>query len=307
MPDRYVPSHGQPRHAVFALHIVARRTSSDSSAASPLAKHDGAAFGEQRWGHEPTERKITSMNPTIQKLCTVLELSDEERAYLMKLQGTAHRIPKGRQIVVEGEVYEDIYLLRAGWAFRCKFISDGRRQVFGYLIPGDMIGLRASLLEFADNTVEALTDCEIASFPIERLQDACRAYPRLVMALMWSSARDQSMLREQVMRIGRRTAIERVAHFFLELLRRLQLVDAADRQSFELPLTQELIADTLGLSTVHVNRTLQKLRKRGLVELGDGHLYIPDIDALDALADFDPTYLDQEHHAVAFFGAGRAA
>lgn len=250
------------------------------------------------------------MNPTLQKFCTALDLSDEEQAYLMKLQGMPYRVPKGRQIVVEGEVYDDIYLLREGWAFRCKFIPDGRRQVFGYLIPGDLIGLRASLLEFADDTVEALTDCEVASFPMERLQDACRSYPRLVMALMWSSAREQSMLNEQVMRIGRRTAIERVSHFFLELLRRLQIVDGAGKQSFELPLTQELIADTLGLSTVHVNRTLQKLRKQGLVELGAGRLHIPDIDALDAVCEFDPAYLDHEHHAhamMASFAANRAA
>jgi CRP-like cAMP-binding protein len=171
-------------------------------------------------------------------------------------------------------------------------------------VPGDMIGLRASLMEFADDTVEALTDCEIASFPLDRLQDACRVHPRLVMALMWSSAREQSMLSEQVMRIGRRTALERIAHFLLELLRRLQLVDAAGRRSFELPLTQELIADTLGLSTVHVNRTLQKLRKRGLVEVEDGRVFIPDVDALNEVAEFDPTYLDQEHH-VAHEGALR--
>ena len=250
------------------------------------------------------------MNPTLQKFCTALDLSEEEQAYLMKLQGTPHRVPKGRQIVVEGEVYQDVYLLREGWAFRCKFIADGRRQVFGYLIPGDLIGLRASLLEFADDTVEALTDCEVASFPIERLQDACRLYPRLVMALMWSSAREQSMLSEQIMRIGRRTALERVSHFFLELLRRLQIVDEAGNQSFELPLTQELIADTLGLSTVHVNRTLQKLRREGLVELGQGLLTIPDVDALDALCDFDAAYLDHDHHAhdlLTAQGTARAA
>jgi CRP-like cAMP-binding protein len=236
------------------------------------------------------------MNRTLKKLCAVLDLTDEEQQYLLDMQGTGHTVPKGRQIVVEGEVYDDVYLLRDGWAFRSKFLPDGRRQVLGYLVPGDFVGMRASLLEFADDTVEALTDCEIASFALDRVFEACRAHPRVVMALMWSSAREQSILSEHVMNIGRRTALERISHFFLELRDRLHLVGEADEHSFELPLTQELIADTLGLSTVHVNRTLQKLRKRDLIELEDGRVYIPDIQALADLAEFDPTYLDQEHH-----------
>ena len=238
------------------------------------------------------------MYPTLRKLCAAIELSDEEKTYLIELQGTPHVVPAGRDIVVEGEVHEDIFLLHDGWAFRAKHLPDGRRQIFGFLIPGDLIGLRASLLEFADDTVEALTDCQISSFSFERLYDACRRHPRLMIALMWSAAREQAMLTEQIMRIGRRTAMERIAHFFLELLRRLQLVDEAGRQSLELPLTQDLIADALGLSAVHVNRTLQKLRKRGLIELGDGRLTISSIDALARLADFDEAYLDQEDASI---------
>jgi len=233
------------------------------------------------------------MNPILRKLGAALDLTKEEQAYLLDLQGAPHTVTAGRQIVVEGEIYDDIYFLHDGWAFRSKVLPDGRRQIFGYLIAGDVIGLRASLLDFADDTVEALTDCTIASFSLERLYDACRHHPRLVIALMWSAAREQSLLSEQIMRIGRRNAIERVAHFFLELLSRLQLVDEAGRRSFGLPLTQELIADTLGLSIVHVNRTLRKLRQLGLVDIEDGRLVIHDIGRLTDVADFDPLYLDQ--------------
>jgi CRP-like cAMP-binding protein len=234
------------------------------------------------------------MNPTLKKLEAALVLSAEEQDCLRDLQGAHRRIPAGQQIVVERETYKQISFLIDGWAFRSKVLPDGRRQIFSYLIPGDLIGLRASLMEFADDTVEALTDCVISSFSLERLYDACRAHPRLALALMWSAAREQSILSEQVMRIGRRNAVERVAHFFLELLRRLQLVDEADRRSFELPLTQELIADTLGLSVVHVNRTLRTLRQRGLVEIEDGRLVIHDVEKLSDVASFDPLYLDQE-------------
>jgi CRP-like cAMP-binding protein len=235
------------------------------------------------------------VNPTLKKLDAAFTLSDEEKDYLRDLQGAPRRVPAGRQIVVEGQIYQQIHCLNDGWAFRSKHLPDGRRQIFGYLVPGDLIGLRASLMEFADDSVEALTDCDISSFSLDRLYDACRRHPRLVMALMWSAAREQSLLSEQVMRIGRRDAVERVAHFFLELLRRLQLVDEAGRRSFELPLTQELIADTLGLSIVHVNRTLRTLRQRGLVEIEGGRLVIHDVDTLSEIASFDPLYLDQDH------------
>jgi CRP-like cAMP-binding protein len=234
------------------------------------------------------------MEPVLQKLGLALDLSEEERAYLGQLQGAVRTVAAGRQIVVEGEIYDDIYFLHDGWAFRSKMLPDGRRQIFSYVIPGDVIGLRSSLLDFADDTVEALTDCKVSSFSLARLYDACREHPRLVIALMWSAAREQSMLSEQIMRLGRRNALERVSHFFVELLRRLQIVDEAGRRSFELPLTQELIADTLGLSIVHVNRTLKKLRQRGLLDIDDGRLVIHDVAALSEIADFDPLYLDQE-------------
>lgn len=234
------------------------------------------------------------MNSTLKKLEAAPTLSAEEKDYLRDLQGARRRVRAGKQIVVEGETYKQISFLLDGWAFRSKHLPDGRRQIFGYLIPGDLIGLRASLMEFADDSVEALTDCEVSSFSLERLYEACRTHPRLVVALMWSAAREQSMLSEQIMRLGRRNAVERIAHFFLELLSRLQLVDEADRRSFALPLTQELIADTLGLSIVHVNRTLRTLRQRGLVEIVDGHVVIHDVDELSDIASFDPLYLDQD-------------
>lgn len=235
----------------------------------------------------------TQVNPTVRKLSAAFDLSEAEKAYLVDLQGAPRGVPAGRQIVVEGEAYTDIHFLHDGWAFRTKVLPDGRRQIFGYLVPGDVIGLRSSLLTYADDTVEALTDCQISSFSLDRLYDACRNHPRLIIALMWSAAHEQSMLSEQIMRIGRRNALERVAHFFLELLRRLQLVDEAGRRSYVLPLTQELIADTLGLSIVHVNRTLRKLRQRGLVDIENGRLVIHNLRELVAVADFDPLYLGQ--------------
>jgi len=252
------------------------------SAGPPYAARSGGGAG-------PLEEDA----PVLKKLGAAIPLSAEEKTYLTGLQGNPRRVPAGQQIVVEGRVYDRIYFLNDGWAFRSKLLPDGRRQIFGFLIPGDLIGLRASLMGVAADSVDALTDCRVASFSLDRLYDACRKHPRLVMALMWSAARDQSMLSEQVMRIGRRTAVERLAHFFLELLRRLQLVDEAGRRSFELPLTQELIADTLGLSIVHVNRTLRTLRKRGLLEIDDGRLVIHDVEKLSELASFDPLYLGQ--------------
>lgn len=234
------------------------------------------------------------MDALIRKTKAFCDLLPEEAAFLQAMQTPPRRIAAGATMIQEGKTYQDIYLLNNGWAARNKHLSDGRRQVVNFVLPGDFIGIRANLLEVADDTVVALTECAVATFSYEQLYDLCRKFPRLALVVLWSSAREQSILSEHIVRLGRRSALERMAHLFMELLRRLQLVGEAGRTSFDLPLTQELIADALGLSIVHVNRTLSELRQRGLVEIDKGRLTIRDIDRLATIGEFSRVYLDQE-------------
>ena len=201
-----------------------------------------------------------------------------------------------RDIVAEGEVNKDLFLLAKGWAVRYKLLPNGRRQILSFLIPGDFFGLRSTLFDVADDSVQTLTECMVCRIPGEKFIQILHDRPRLGMAIVWSVLREHSVLAEHVVRLGRRSAYERVGHLLMELLRRLQLVRLAGEKDFELPLTQEILADTLGLSVVHVNRTLRRLRNQGLIRLNPRSrwIIIEDPERLAELADFGAGYLDQD-------------
>ena len=200
------------------------------------------------------------------------------------------------EIVVEGEPYRYLYLLAKGWAVRYKLVPDGRRQILGFLIPGDFFGLRATLFDVADDSVQTLTDCTVCRIPGEKFVKILQEHPRLGMAVVWSVVREYSVLAEHVVRLGRRSAYERTSHLLMELLKRLQLIRLAGEKDFELPLTQEILADTLGLSIVHVNRTLRRLRSQGLIKLNPQTRWITidDPERLAEVAGFEAAYLDQD-------------
>lgn len=232
-------------------------------------------------------------DPLVRKFGAFLRLDESRRAFLTGLQDGSHRLTAGSDLVVEGDACDRVYILREGWSCSYKMLEDGRRQVLNFGLPGDFLGLRASLFEAAGHSVQALTDITVSSFSVERLLETCRRHPEFILALQWSAAREQEMLSEHLVSLGRRSAYQRLAHLLLELLNRLRLVGLADKQSYSLPLTQEILADTLGLSIVHINRTLRKLRERGLVRVQRRQVVIPDVGRLSAAALFEGEYLDQ--------------
>jgi CRP-like cAMP-binding protein len=175
---------------------------------------------------------------------------------------------------------------------RYKTLPDGRRQILNFILPGDFIALYGSLIECADHSVETLTRVSVAAFAPQRVVDLFGRCPRLGAAIAWTAGREEAILAEQIVRIGRRSAYERTAHLFLELLRRLQFVGLAGERSFEMPLSQDVLADSLGLSMVHVNRTLRRLRQAGLVRLVDRSLVIDDVEKLEEVANFSPDYIE---------------
>jgi CRP-like cAMP-binding protein len=242
---------------------------------------------------QPPTAKPSSITPLTRKLTSFVELSPDEIGVLENLQSTTRLVSRNREIVTEGRNYDTLFALLDGIALRTRILRDGRRQVLNIALPGDLIGFPGCFFESALYSIPALTDCIISPIPFAILVGLFDRRPRLAATIFWSFACEAAMYAEHLIDVGRRSALERVAHFLLELLTRLQVIGLADERSFRMPVTQELIGDALGLSVPHVNRTLRRLRQDELVKI-EGHVVIlQDVEALAALADFERSYLSR--------------
>lgn len=220
------------------------------------------------------------------KLGTFMPLSGQELSCLADLQSAPARVKRGKEIVHEGQTGHKAYILQEGWACSFKMLPSGGRQIIGFPIAGDCIGLRSVLLHTADHSFSALTDVVVSSVEASRMMTLFNEFPRLGAAILWATSRDEAMVVEHLASIGRRTAIERLAHFFLELRERMHLVGLATDKEFDCPLNQYVLADALGLSAIHVNRVLRDLRERGLLTLKGGKVIIQDTIELRKLAGY---------------------
>jgi CRP-like cAMP-binding protein len=227
----------------------------------------------------------------IEKLSAYVDLDDGEIPALSRTLTRTRSIPRGRDIVVQGQPYHALYVLMSGLALRYKILPDGRRQVLNLVVPGDLVGLPACLFEGALASVSSLTDVTIAPIEFTALFDLFSKYPRISIALFWTSGREAGIYIERLVTIGRRSAYERLAHLIVELFSRLRAVGLADADSFEMPLTQETIADTLGLSLQYVNRMIRNLREEGLAKIEEHRVTVQDMESLVRLAGFEDTYL----------------
>lgn len=220
-----------------------------------------------------------------------LSLSAEETAVLFDLHSASRNVRRGQEIISEGRRCTTLFMLTEGIAIRYRILRDGQRQILNLLLPGDFAGLRSCFFESALYSVKTLTKSVIAPVPLTRLIGLFESHPQLAAKLFWSASCENAICAEHLIAIGRRSALERVAHFLLELLTRLQIVGLADERSFRLPLTQEVIGDVLGLSIPYVNRVLHQLRDSGLVRISEQLVVIENLEELVALADFEHTYL----------------
>lgn len=231
-------------------------------------------------------------SPLVRKLSAFMALSDKELSVLDVLHRQRRSFVAGRDLVLQGQSKQAAYILAAGWVCSYKLQPDGSRQVVDFQIPGDFLGLRSVLLRTSDHSFEPIVDIIAAEVRQTDLLDAFAQTPRLAAAVLWAASRDEAMVVEHLVGIGRRDAYPRMAHFLLELCARLTLVGLASKAGFACPLTQYQIADALGLSAVHVNRVLRQLREDGLATFQYGRVTINDHDRLMAVAEFDPAYLD---------------
>ena len=231
--------------------------------------------------------------PLARKLQAFVRLTPLELGHLGRLQARPRRFKARIDLLHETQADHKAFLLQSGWAVSYKLLADGGRQVIDFQIPGDFLGVRSLLLRTSDHSVAAVTDLVACEVGAQELIEAFEAAPRLGMAMLWAASRDEAMVVEHLVGVGRRGPLARTAHYFLELAQRLRLVGQGDAAGFPCPLNQYLLADALGLSAIHLNRTLRHLRERGLMTLRAGRLTIDDEAGLRALAVFENGYLDQ--------------
>jgi CRP-like cAMP-binding protein len=233
-------------------------------------------------------------NPLVRKLESVGGIAPSDREALEDLSGDVREVDARRDIISEGDRPDHVRLILSGWAARYKILPNGRRQITAFLIPGDFCDLHITILEQMDHSIVALTPTKVACIPARVIQNLPHDRPTLTRALWWSSLVDEAVLREWLVSAGRRSAYEALAHLMCELHARLRRVGLVEDNRFDMPVTQEELADALGLTPVHVNRMLQRLRREGLVQLLERKMTILDSARLCKAAGFDPSYLHAE-------------
>ncbi|MCJ2033068.1 Crp/Fnr family transcriptional regulator [Methylobacterium sp. J-068] len=239
------------------------------------------------------------VNPFVRKLEGFGPLSGTDRALLERLSAGGHVIGPRIDLVREGDAPDGVILVMEGIACRQKHRANGARQITAYLVPGDACDLDVALVTQMDHTITTLSPCRVVRIPTDHVKRLMDEHPAVARSLRISTLVDEATLREWLVNVGCRSAIERIAHLFCELLVRLQVVGFASEDSYEFPVTQLDLADTVGLSNVHVNRSLQELRRQGVIELKGRTLKILDRQRLRSIAEFNAKYLHLGTRAAA--------
>src|SRR6202035_2977686 len=199
-------------------------------------------------------------------------------------------LPAGAEIIRAGEDCPEIYTLYSGWAFRFKMLSDGRRQILNFLLPGDLVGLQAAMFDAAQHGIEALTEVQLCLLPRRKVWALFGQMPDLAFDVAWLGSREESYVDDNLTSVGRPSAAERTAALIVTLYKRAKVLGLVADDTFAFPLTQQHIADALGLSLVHTNKTLARLRKLGMFRRANGSLTLTNPRVLARIAQ----HFDQE-------------
>ena len=237
-------------------------------------------------------------NPWTMKMEQFTRFSDEERRLLDELVSERQEMhAPGEDIIREGDHSPDCHVVLSGLACRYKLLPDGDRQIMAFLVPGDLCDAEIFILKTMDHSVGALSPTSTALISGDKMKELLRNGGRLVEALWWGTLTDLAVLRERIVDHGRRDAYERLAHLFYELLVRYRMVGKTTDDELDFPITQADLADATGLTPVHVNRMLQKLRDEKLIQLEGRKLTVLDPERLKEVAGFNASYLhlDRAH------------
>lgn len=230
-------------------------------------------------------------NPLIRKLQYAGGLTEADRCLVRRVCEAMRTVERREDLIQQGERPENVHLVLDGFACRYKMMEGGNRHIMAVLVPGDFCDLHVALLSRMDHTIATLTPCTIVEISRATILELIENHPRLACALRWATLVDVAVLREWLVNLGQRSADQRLAHFFCEILLRLQVVGLANENGCPMPIRQSDLADIFGLTEVHVNRMLQQLREAGLIVLRQRRLEVPDVERLRAFCGFNPDYL----------------
>lgn len=234
----------------------------------------------------------------LKKLRVRADLSPEDERLICGLVSETHRVGSDQTVIRAGQELNSSVLLIDGWMVRSKDLPSGERQVMELHVAGDFADLHGFTLKRLDHDVVTVSECTIGVVPHERLMQISDHHPHLARLYWLSTNIDASITREMALSLGQRSAISRMAHLFCELHVRLSIVGKTHGNGFDFPLTQRELSECLGLTPVHVNRTLQELRRQGLIEAANRNITILDKRRLESVAEFDPGYLHLEKRSL---------
>ena len=243
----------------------------------------------------PTIYHLNAGSPVASKLEAFTRLSRDDRAALLQVSRNVRVVEPRRDLVSEGEKPRYVHLVVDGWACRYKTLPDGKRQIVSLFLPGDFCDLNVYILRTMDHSIGAITRLKVAMITPEEMNALTTDRPRMTQALWWHELVTTAIQREWTLNLGQRSAYERLGHLLVELYLRLKAVGKAIDGRCDFPLTQNDLAEATGLTAVHVNRTLQELRRDGLIELERKQLHIIDLERLIDVSMFNPNYLHLEH------------
>jgi len=227
-----------------------------------------------------------------------LRLSHDERAALESLPIRVEAVRADQDIVREGDRPSRCFVLLEGFAVAFKRSGAGKRQIMTFHIAGDIPDVQSLHMKRLDNSISTITPCTVGFIEHEALADLCARFPRITAALWRETLRDAAIFKEWVLNVGQRGARTGVAHLICEIVTRMRAAGLVEEERCSFPITQNELADAVGVTSVHINRNLQELRAAGLITLARGKLHIHDRPGLKAAGDFEPDYLSLEDVAA---------
>ena len=239
----------------------------------------------------PTSRNALDQHPFVARLLQLVDLKAADLKDLDDIIDGELVIRKRRDLIADGYEYRKLCFVKDGYAVRYKLLRNGKRQILNVILPGDIVGLPGSFYQHAVYSVTAITDLRMNVCSLESYVQLCYRHPQYGLALTWIAVQEAATYAEHVIDVGRRTPIERLSHFLLELHARLKAVGRAEKTRFTLPFSQEVIADVLGLSVPHLNRMMQQLRAEKLIADTERVVEFLDADAMQTLAHYQPQAL----------------
>jgi CRP-like cAMP-binding protein len=217
-----------------------------------------------------------------------MKVSGANMKSLEAVVGDERLIKKRQDLVIGGSKYSDLCFVKDGYGIRYRLLRNGKRQILNVILPGDIVGFPVSFFDRSIYSVVALTDLSCSTCRLDSYARLCHEIPQFGLALSWLAAHEAAIYAEHIVNLGRRTPVERLAHFLLEIHARLLDVGRAGKASFDLPFSQEVIADVLGLSVEHLNRMMQRLRAERLITSRARVIELSDMAGLRTLAQYEP-------------------